>query len=255
MEDCMSVALNTDVVKNFASKNIEEDKNSSSKSKNTKTSFLNDAVAVSDLSRNLSQIDLKLSNIKKEEEKLDFYLKFNSKKAESLSLDGYFKEKEKSFEFRFSYQFQRELTINGKKVTKNYEAMLKFKSEFKQAESVKKQVIKEDIMDFVRRLVDTVVKTYNDENKVIKSISLNKEDMEELTNSKDNAKLLEAIYTLLQSIYTFQKLKDSAKNRQKEEINLFMERETTNQISFERASNFSYSMEMIINEIDSDSYD
>lgn len=248
----MSLTINMDVKNSPEAVELLKNDSSTASVENEKSFEVKDLAEFNFLSKQISKIDPSLSYVSRDISKYDFSLVFRNNEKESFSLNGFFKEREASAELNFNYQFQRELIINNKKITKNFSAQVKIINSSFSSSSLSKKTEKEDITKFFQRIIDSVIKMSQNKKKIISGVILKDDDIKELSES-GNKEFLQLLYTLIQTIFNNQKLKESfQKTKPKEQILLIPEREISKTITKEKQFSSSSSVSITINEINDD---
>ncbi|MGE5458210.1 MAG: hypothetical protein ACM3RX_07635, partial [Methanococcaceae archaeon] len=180
------------------------------------TAITQDSAFVSDISRNLfaSQLDISQSNASKTDSLLDFSLSFGASSSEKLTASGYYNTSEKKFSLSMKYSFQKTIDENGTKKTKNFVANIDLKANVKKDFSAESVNNKEDIVDFVRRMVDDVLKFTNDDTKLVKGVVLGEQDIKEIA-SLSNGEIGKMIIAIISTAIFASQMKSLNKNGKK----------------------------------------
>ncbi len=140
------------------------DRRSSTKKQNHQISTKKDSADLSPITTKLSRsgMDFENSFVQKKSSKINFNLTFKTHSFEKLSANGYYSEKSNTANVSFKYQFQNEVLVNGKSETHTFSAALSYTlSELKKS-SISTFEWKEDIMSFIRDLLDDIGDVIND---------------------------------------------------------------------------------------------
>jgi len=160
----------------------------------------------------------------------NFNLIFEAKNKEQLTADGYFSEKSRSMDLSFTYTFQRELINNGVKEMHTFQADFSLKLQNIDNKSIKPFEKKEDIMDFVRRLVKEIMEIAKDKDKLLGGVIFDQEDLEELSKI-ENGKLMQQIQELIATIIIVAKMQAMMEQNKDQELVLLQpQREKTSGI-------------------------
>ncbi|MDD2889914.1 MAG: hypothetical protein PHE49_04640 [bacterium] len=179
----------------------------------------------------------------------NFNLIFEAKNKEQLTTDGYFLEKSRSIDLSFTYTFQQEIINNGVKEMHTFQADFSLKLQNIDNKSIKPFEKKEDIMDFVRRLVKEIMEIAKDKDKLLGGVIFDQEDLEELSKI-ENGKLMQQIQELIATIIIVAKMQAMMEQNKDQELVLLQpQREKTPgiDINIEKSniSNFSLSIKDI----------
>ncbi|MDD5529308.1 MAG: hypothetical protein PHX21_04685 [bacterium] len=160
----------------------------------------------------------------------NFHLIFEAKNKEQLTADGYFSEKTKSMDLSFTYTFQQEISNNGVKEMHTFQADFSLKLQNIDNKSIKPFEKKEDIMDFVRRLVKEIMEIAKDKDKLLGGVIFDQEDLEELSKI-ENGKLMQKIQELIATIIIVARMQAMMEqNKDQELVLLQTKREKTSSI-------------------------
>ncbi len=166
-----------------------------------------DEKKISKDSLNLKNIDSENSTISYLHDQINFNLVFNAFTQIQLNANGFIKREEKSIEVYFQYSFQREVIEDGKASIKNFMLDLKMKANFEETISVERKIEKEDILEFIQRIVNEIFDTFNDKSKSLRAVLIDEDDLKEITRAGkgDLARLLQS---LLGTVFSFMKYKE-----------------------------------------------
>ncbi len=249
----MSISINMDVPFSYGIKSSLLQNEPEQVEQRSRQSIKNDTVEFNPVLKNLALLDFSNSSISGEGQFSNFNFLFKSVKNEKLSLDGYYSEKENIFNFSLKYRFIKEVNDSGVKSMKTFEATLDFNSSYKDILSINKGEQKEDILSFVGRIINTIIKSAGDDKKVISGIIFKDEDLKEITEIGDK-KILSEIFNLIQTIYSNQKIKEQLQNsKKKEEVILKPEREKSETIDITKESKKNNSVSLSIKEVEEQS--
>jgi hypothetical protein len=160
----------------------------------------------------------------------NFHLIFEAKDKEQLTADGYFSEKTRSMDLSFTYTFQQEIMNNGVKEMHTFQADFSLKLQNIDNKSIKPFEKKEDIMDFVRRLVKEIMEIAKDKDKLLGGVIFDQEDLEELSKI-ENGKLMQKIQELIATIIIVARMQAMIEqNKDQELVLLNPKREKTSGI-------------------------
>lgn len=246
----MSISINMDIpfshrIKTALLRNEPEQVQQSGKQ-----SVKNDTAEFNQVLKNLSLLDFSNSSIRSEGQFSNFSFLFKSVKDEKLSIDGFYSEKENLFNFTLKYRFIKKGHDSNGKSIKTLEATLDFNSGYKDILLINMGEQKEDILSFVERIINTIIKSAGDDKKVISGIIFKDEDLKAITEIGDK-KILTEIFNLIQTIYSNQKIKEQLQNsKRKEEVILKPEREKSETIELKKEAKSKYSVLLSIKEVE-----
>lgn len=166
-----------------------------------------DLKEISQDSLNLKNLDAENSTINYNGQIIDFNLVFNFFVTVQVTAEGKIEREEQSLEVNFKYSFQREMEVEGKTVTKNFLLELKMKAGFEETISEEKKVEKEDILQFIQRVVNEIFDTFNDKSKTLRAVVIDKDDFEEIVRA-GNGELTKLLQTLLGAVFSYMKYKE-----------------------------------------------
>lgn len=182
------------------------DKNVHIKTTSNSQSF--DINNISDFSKDLSssKLNLSLSDARLTASGLDFDLIFSPNSSEKLKAKGYYKTAEKSVGVSLSYEFQKEVIVSGEVKTQTFEAVIDLKANVSEHIPANPREKKQDIVNFVQRVVSEVMNTVQNDSKVLKGFSLDKEELKDMFELEDE-KVSKHIQSLLEFALTVSKYK------------------------------------------------
>ncbi len=166
-----------------------------------------DLKEISKDSLNLKNLDAENSNITYTQQLIDFNLVFNFFTTVQVFVEGKIEREEQSLEVTFKYSFQREVEEDGKKVTKDFLLELRMKAGFEETVSEEKKVEKEDILNFIQRVVNEIFDTFNDNSKTLRTVIIDKDDFEEIAKT-GKGELARLLQSLLGAVFSFIKYKE-----------------------------------------------
>lgn len=170
------------------------------KDNSTSTTSYKTTSKISDISKNLIQSNINLSNseIDSSGESVNFNLKFLKDAEEKFSLNGYCAKDYTKGEFSFNYDYRMGDRKDSKSAVKY---KVEFSLSFNSMSSVSIQFgeEKEDIFDFLRRITREIFKKINEGKTNISAFVLDFEDMKDI-NAIGDKKLVQLIYHLIEMI-------------------------------------------------------
>ena len=146
-----------------------------------------------------SGLDLENSTLSRSQEQFSFQLDYSSEKFTSLSAQGLYARSSRELNLSFSYSFQQEVMVDGKSYMKSFEANFSFTARHVEETSISPYSKKEDIMDLVNRMLESIRDISKDDDKKLIGVLLDKEDVRDLAAVEDG-KLLKEIESLVRMV-------------------------------------------------------
>ena len=166
-----------------------------------------DKKEISEDALNLKNIDAEKSEVVYNNLQIDFNLVFNAFIQAELKIKGLIKTEEDCIEVCFTYQFQKDVVENKEVVPKTFVLILKMNASFEESISYEKRFGKEDILQFVQRLVVDIFDTFNDGYNSLRTVLINQDDYKRIART-DKDDLTRLIQSLLGAVFSFIKLKE-----------------------------------------------
>ncbi len=156
---------------------------------------------ISELSRSLNgtNIDIKNSNISQDDNGTQFDIKLFNQYEKDISFDGYFSKDYRKGEVSFNFVYPKKEVKDGKETEKNYQVNFKLSFASEHSISVKKSENKEDIMEFLSRVMRKIFSKLGDKESNLTAVVLDAEDLKELAEISDK-KVLQLIYRLIDMV-------------------------------------------------------
>jgi predicted kinase len=193
-----------------------------------------------------SGIDIAASAVSSESGDISFSLKFLHQTEKETSLSGSLSRDQSSGKLSFSYTFPAPLMINGKTVTKQLVASFDIIFDNFKEISRKKTKKKEDIMAFLHRIIQEILKKLDDKKTNITAIVLDPEDMKEINQISDK-KISELISMVIQMVnFTLQARRMANKNKNAKDIIYNPKRLEYEEQEEKESSKFDYSCSLSI---------
>lgn len=200
-----------------------------------------------------SGLDIKNSNAEFFGESLAFNLSFNLEDSAKLTANGIYFSSKKTLNISLQYQFEQIVQKDGKTEKKKYQLEFIYNSELSKKRSAEANIKKEDITDFVRRLVDKILSTAKDKQKSVGGVSLNEEDLKDILAIEDE-KVRETLISIINMAMAIARFKDKQEDdedakvtevslKRKKWLELILNKEDKNN------TNISLSIEEISSEI------
>lgn len=184
------------------------------------------------------------SRLEATQDRVDFNFSFTASSSESLSASGHVAQRDQTAAISLKYTFQRAVTENGKREVRAFQADISFQAHAANALSVKPFKKKEDIMQFLNRLMNEICEVMQDDSVVLSGIIINQDDLTEIMNL-DQGKVKRLFDGLLSAIMTMAMLKRIKRgNEAGPNVALSEKRRTVEGVEMEKksSSDFSFSI-------------
>lgn len=172
--------------------------------KTDKKEISNDAI-------NLQNIDVGKSELYFSNQMFNFTFFFNMLNQTELKVDGFVKEDENIIETTFTYLFQKDVVENKIVVPKNFVLFLKMKAKFEEIVSIEKNKDKEDILQFIEKLVIDIFDEFNDGINSLRTVFIDQTNFKAIART-EKEDLVRLIQSLLGTVFSFIKYKEANKN-------------------------------------------
>lgn len=120
------------------------------------------------------------SNIKEADKEVQFSLDFNSSLFTSATANGVYNKEDKSLAMKFSFKFSKEVTENGVKQNKLYEASIDFNSTMNSESSSTKTTKKEDVLSFISRIFNQLADISSSKDEYLGNIIFSEQDLTDI---------------------------------------------------------------------------
>lgn len=147
--------------------------------------------------------------------RLDFDLSYAARAGESLSADGYYAFEERSLNLSLKYTLERAELVDGVLQVRSFEASIEIRAERFESYSIREFSEKEDVVGFVRRVVDEILAIAKDDDKILKGVAFDAEDLADIAAVEDGelAKVVSAIISMATHLAAMRQLsRESAEN-------------------------------------------
>lgn len=211
-------------------------------SKNLKNNEIEDYLKSTFLNLNASDSFIDKSSVK-------FNLTFKSVKREELKANGVYNFAEKTLSINLSFKFQREIEQEGEKQIKNFLLEFNFSHSTSQNVTLEQNTQKEDIMEFIRKVVSKVFQTLMEKGKYVAGIQFNEEDVKELLQL-DDGKFYKILNEIISIAINLAKLKHIMNNEPAEGVILKPERAKWNVIEYSKSNSNNVEMNLSITPLD-----
>ncbi len=207
-----------------------------------------DKKEISEDALNLKNIDADKSDVVLNNQQIDFNFVFNIFVQAELKIEGFVKTDEKILEASFTYMFQKDVVFAGMVAPKNYVLNMKMKAAFEEIVAYDKNINREDILEFIERLVVNIFDSFNDPANSLQTVFINQNNLKAIAKA-DKEDLARLIQSLLGSVFSFMKFKD-VKSRDNPKINLNIIADATKHESKEYMVKTLQSFSVEINRLD-----
>jgi hypothetical protein len=192
-------------------------------------------------------INLATSKFVEESGNFSFDFTFNESRFQNITANGYYSAKEKNLSINLRFILEKELYEDNRKTTKTYQVDFSISSTNIEIQSLNKKVEKENIYDFLNRVMNDITKILNDDKKNLTGVVFEKEDLAELLGlgDKEVGRLLREIVLIIQTMANLKKMK----NQDAENILYTPKRISQNVVEFNKTNSSSFDMKMSIEEV------
>ena len=139
-----------------------------------------------------------------------FDFTFSEKRFQNISASGFYSSKERNLSFNLSFILDKEFYEGEQKRTKQYQLDFSTNSSNLEIKSLNKKVEKENIHNFLSRVMNDLSKIINDDKINVTGIIFDKEDLTELfgIGDKEIGKLLQEIMLIIKALANIKKNKN-----------------------------------------------
>lgn len=206
------------------------------------TQFSKDATYLSN-----SRVDLQNSNIAEVKGELNFHIEFNRSESYKATAEGIYSEEEKKLKVDLRVVLENIFGKGDQKKSSAYQIDLSINSSKIEINSTSKKVLKENIHEFLSRVLNQLSMMLNSGDKNVTGIVFSKEDLQDLIGlgDKEIGKLLDEIAMLVK---TLSKLKKE-KNPDAESVLFQPERQKENVIENRNEKKSSVEISMSVSEL------
>ncbi len=139
-----------------------------------------------------------------------FDFTFNENKFRNVLVSGFYSSKEKDLSLNLNFIIDKEFYEGEQKTTKKYKIDFSSYSSNLEIKSLNKRVEKENIHDFLNRVINDLTKMINDDKINITGIKFDKDELAELfgLGDKEIGKLLQEIMLIIKTLANIKKSKN-----------------------------------------------
>ncbi|MGD8780724.1 MAG: hypothetical protein PVH88_17380 [Ignavibacteria bacterium] len=176
-----------------------------SEAKNDKAELTQSASLLTSLPINLPGL-----SFVEEGSNFSFDFTFSENRFRNISASGFYSSKERNLSFNLSFIIDKEFYEGEQKKTKQYQVDFSINSSNLEIKSLNKRVEKENIYDFLSRVMNDLTKMINSDKINVTGIIFDKEDLAELLGlgDKEIGKLLQEIMLIIKAIADIKKNKN-----------------------------------------------
>jgi hypothetical protein len=179
--------------------------------KTLKSLLISDLKDISEDSQNLRVINAGSSTVAWHSPEIAFYLVYNFIGEPLFNVKGSVKKDKKFVEINFLYEFEQEVLENIEIILKKFSFSLTLKTSYEEIISPRESLKKQDVLNFIQKVAKRVFDTFNDENKTLKTVFLNKEEYEKII-ATDKIELSELLKSLFYAVSSLARYKDLNKS-------------------------------------------
>ncbi len=217
--------------------------------KTEETSNTNDFSSLSLTVSNLKNLPLNLgkSSVIEEGSNYSFNFTFSENRFQNITASGFYSSKEKNLSVNLKFVLEKELYENNQKTTKRYQVEFSISASSIEIESLNSGVQKEDIYNFLNRVMKDINKILSDDSKNLTGIVFDKDDLAELLNlgDKEVGRLISQLFLMIQTLVNIKKFKDP----DAENILYTPKRISQNVVAVNKTNSSSFDMKMSIYEV------
>ena len=210
---------------------------------------VSDTADLSDSASTLKSLPINLSTSKISEGNNNIYFdfSFNAAQFQKVTANGYYSSKEKNLSINMKFILEKQLYEDGQIKTEKFQ--IEFSIDYSNIEIslLENKVEKENINNFLNRVMKEVNEILNDDKKNISGIIFDKDDLQELMQmgDKEVGKFLDEIILLIQTLAKIKKYK----NHEVQNILLTPKRITHEILESRHTKNNSVEMKMTISKL------
>jgi hypothetical protein len=172
-----------------------------------KTEFISDLKNISEDSKNLKDIDPQRSAVEFVNNRINFNLVYCGIAQLAFSVDGSINKEEKTLEINFKYEFEREDAETENGLSKRYLFTLNLMALYDETPSYGERIGKEEILRFIRETVNRIFDGFNDELKTLRTVTLNRNNLEELAGIESGG-IAEMVQSVIGAVISFAKFRE-----------------------------------------------
>lgn len=217
--------------------------------KTDETSNTNDFSSLSLAVSNLKNLPLNLSksSVIEEGSNYSFNFTFSESRFQNITASGYYSSKEKNLSVNLKFILEKELYENNQKTTKRYQVEVSISASSLEMQSLNSGVQKEDIYNFLNRVMKDINKILSNDSKNLTGIVFDKDDLAELLNlgDKEVGRLLSQLFLMIQTLVNIKKFKDP----DAENVLYTPKRISQNVVAVNKTNSSAFDMKMSIYEV------
>ncbi len=142
-------------------------------------------------------LDFSRSRVSSSEGSVEFDLHYSVSSSEQLTARGYYAEQSQTLELSFSFTFQQEVSGEAGVEVRRFEGQLQLTLNQVERRSITPYVDQEDILTFLRRLLQEISELAADGTRYLGGVVLTQEDFLEMVKL-DNGRLVTKLMALIQ---------------------------------------------------------
>ncbi len=151
-------------------------------------------------------LDFTRSRVSSSESSMEFDLHYAVSSSEQLTARGYYAEQSQTLELSFSFTFQQEVSGDAGVEVRTFEGELLLTLNQVERRSITPYVDQEDILTFLRRLLQEISELAADDERLLGAVVLAQEDFLAMVKL-DNGRLVTKLMALIQMVVTQAQMK------------------------------------------------
>jgi hypothetical protein len=183
-------------------------------------------------------------------ESMQFHLNYTTTREEQASASGVLYRKSSSLDVSFSYDFYREVMVDGAMQKKKFHLSLNISAASIEQIQASPRHEKEDIVHFLRRVVDDIFKHGRDADTKVDGVTFDPNDLMEIAGV-DHGKILGYLHALLTSLSMLAQRREQHEGKNLPSVMLSPTRGEHHGADVEKESARSFSFHLNIEEMES----
>ncbi len=143
------------------------------------------------------------------DEALSFDFEYRESRSEQISASGWYAREERSLALSLSYSFSRFVLLDGVMLERSFKVEIQIAAKDIRTQELRPYKEPEDIVKFLRRIVDEIFDVSQDDSKFLAGIVFDLDDLAELAHL-DKGRVLKMIAQFVQMVQYLARLKDDA---------------------------------------------
>jgi hypothetical protein len=181
-------------------------------------------------------------------EKVLFSLQYAASREESVSASGFLSRRTATLDVNFSYEFTRDVMVDGSLQRRKFQFSLTISSASVEQITASPLHSKEDIVHFLRRVVDDIFEYGRDRDSKVGGVIFRSDDLAELS-SLEHGKILKYLHALLMTLQMIAARREAADAKTLPSLVLSPQREEHDSLGVEGGSARSFSCNLELREL------